>query len=230
MFRSIVEFWKGRDFLEEVLSNFSAMLIDAEEIYRMVADALVAGGDAKSLGDRIYEIDRKINEREQLIRRRIVEHLSVQPHADLRISLVLMSVVKDAERLGDYVKNVFEVYELHRGPFAQSQLDDYFGSLPNDVGGLFKRTHQAFVKADEDVARSVIGARAGLQQKCNGIVERVAHDDKLSVNDAVCMAVFARFLKRITAHLGNIATSVVVPVDRLDFWDERQDRQGQDKR
>jgi hypothetical protein len=42
--------------------------------------------------------------------------------------------------------------------------------------------------------------------------------------------VFARFLKRITAHLGNIATSVVVPVDRLDFWDERQDRQGQDKR
>ena len=224
MFRSIVDFWKGRDFLEDVLSNFSAMLIDSEEIYRMVIGALASGADAKTLGDRIYEIDRKINEREQQIRRRIVEHLTVQPHADLRFSLVLMSVVKDAERLGDYVKNVFEVFELHSGPFEKVQLDDYFGTLPNDIGDLFKKTHKAFVDADEDIARSVIGAKQTLQKQCNTVVERVAHDESLSVNDAVCMAVYARFLKRISGHLVNIATSVVVPVDRLDYWDERRDR------
>ena len=223
MFRSIVDFWKGKDFLEDVLSNFSAMLIDGEEIYRMVVDALSSGGDAKALGDRIYEIDHKINAREQEIRRRIVEHLAVQPHSDLRFSLVLMSVVKDAERLGDYVKNLFEVFELHGGQFSKEQMDDYFGDTTIVIGELFKNTHQAFVKADEDVARKVIGSMAEVQQKCNSIVERVAHDDNLSVNDAVCMAIFARFLKRITSHLGNIATSVVVPVDRLDYWDERRD-------
>jgi len=224
MFRSIVDFWKGRDFLEDVLSNFSSMLIDAEEIYRMVLGALTRGGDAKTIGDRIYDIDRKINAREQEIRRRIVQHLAVQPHTDLRISLVLMSVVKDAERLGDYVKNLFEVFELHRGPFDEEQFGEYFGSLADEVGDLFKQTHHAFVDADEDGARRVIGAKSGFAQKCNVIVERVAHDNDLSVNDAVCLAVFARFLKRIAAHLGNIATSVVVPVDRLDYWDERRDR------
>ena len=222
MFRSILDFWKGRDFLEEVLTSFSSMLIDSEEIYRMVVDALSSGGEAKALGDRIYEIDRKINEREQEIRRRVVEHLAVQPHADLRFSLVLMSVVKDAERLGDYVKNLFEVYELHRGPFEEAQLQDYFGDLPTQVGSLFRSTHQAFLKSDEAGARTVIGSKQELAQKCNAIVERVAHDENLSVNDAVCMAVFARFLKRISAHLGNIATSVIVPVDRLDYWDERR--------
>lgn len=223
MFRSIIDFWKGRDFLEEVLTSFSAMLIDAEEIYRMVVDALGTGGDAKALGDRIYDIDRKINAREQEIRRRVVEHLAMQPHSDLRFSLVLMSVVKDAERLGDYVKNLFEVYELHRGPFGEAQLRDYFKDLPSEVGDLFKMTHQAFLNSDEAGARQVIGSKQDLAKKCNDIIERVAHDDDLSVNDAVCMAVFARFLKRIAAHLGNIATSVVVPVDRLDYWDERRD-------
>ena len=223
MFRSILDFWKGRDFLEEVLASFSSMLIDAEEIYNMVLGALSSGGDAKVLGDRIYEIDRKINKREREIRRRVVEHLAVQPNADLRFSLVLMSVVKDAERLGDYVKNLFEVFELHRGPFEAAQQQEYFGDLPEEVGGLFKATHQAFLKSDEEGARQVIGSKQELAQKCNSIVERVAHDDGLSINDAVCMAVYARFLKRISAHLGNIATSVVVPVDRLDYCDERRD-------
>jgi phosphate uptake regulator len=224
MFRSIVDFWKGRDFLEDVLSNFSSMLIDSEEIYRMVLGALTVGGNPETLGSRIYEIDRKINKREQDIRRRIVEHLSVQPHSDLRFSLVLMSVVKDAERLGDYVKNLFEVFELHRGPFESSQFTEYFGELPEQVAELFTRTHHAFVEADEDGARSVIGSKSEFAQNCNVIVERVAHDDSLSVNDAVCLAVFARFLKRIAAHLGNIATSVIVPVDRLDYWDERREQ------
>jgi hypothetical protein len=29
-----------------------------------------------------------------------------------------------------------------------------------------------------------------------------------------------RFIKRIAAHMANIATTVVMPVDRLDFYDE----------
>lgn len=224
MFRSIIDFWKGRDFLEEVLSDFSKMLIDSEEIYRMVIDALQSGGDAGPLGDRIYEIDRQINERQIGIRRRIVEHMAVQPHADLHFSLVLMSVVKDAERLGDYVKNLFEVFELHDGPIDATLLQTYFGELPADVGQLFKRTHEAFVNSNEAVARRVIGDHRETEKRCNEVLTKVSRDTSLSVNDAVCLALLGRFLKRIAAHLGNIATSVVMPVDRLDYFDERRTR------
>ena len=224
MFRSIIDFWKGRDFLEQVLGDFSKMLIDSEEIYHMVTDALHSGGDAKPLGDRIYEIDRHINERQIGIRRRIVEHMAVQPHADLHFSLVLMSVVKDAERLGDYVKNLFEVFELHEGPLDADQLQRYFGDLPEVVAQLFKRTHEAFVNSNEAVARRVIGDHRSAEKRCNEVLEKVSRDTSLSVNDAVCLALLARFLKRIAAHLGNIATSVVMPVDRLDYFDERRTR------
>ena len=224
MFRSIIDFWKGRDFLEEVLGDFSKMLIDSEEIYRMVIDALQTGGAAGPLGDRIYAIDRQINERQIGIRRRIVEHMAVQPHADLHFSLVLMSVVKDAERLGDYVKNLFEVFELHDGPLDGALLQKYFGDLPNEVAQLFTRTHEAFVNSNEAVARRVIGDHRAAEKRCNAVLEQVSRDSGLSVNDAVCLALLGRFLKRIAAHLGNIATSVVMPVDRLDYFDERRTR------
>jgi hypothetical protein len=33
-------------------------------------------------------------------------------------------------------------------------------------------------------------------------------------------ALLFRHLKRITAHLMNVLTAVVMPFDRLDYWDE----------
>jgi phosphate uptake regulator len=222
MFRSIIGFWKGRAFLEEVLGDFSRMLTDSEEIYRMVVEALRRGGDERALGERIYSIDRQINMRQIEIRRRIVEHMAVQPHADLRFSLILMSVVKDAERLGDYVKNLFEVFELHEGPFDAAQLAREFGDLPEEVGKLFQATLVAFVESKEDVARQVIGDYRRLTKQCNNVLEHVSRSKDLTVNDAVCLALLARFLRRVASHLGNIATSVVMPVDRLDYYDERR--------
>ena len=39
-------------------------------------------------------------------------------------------------------------------------------------------------------------------------------------NHAVPRALLYRFLKRITAHSLNVVTAVVMPVDRLDYFDE----------
>ena len=38
--------------------------------------------------------------------------------------------------------------------------------------------------------------------------------------DAVSRALLCRYLKRITAHAMNVITSLVMPVDRLDYYDE----------
>ena len=41
-----------------------------------------------------------------------------------------------------------------------------------------------------------------------------------SAGPAVPRALLNRYLKRITAHLMNVMTAVVMPLDRLDYWDE----------
>ena len=40
--------------------------------------------------------------------------------------------------------------------------------------------------------------------------------------DAVVRALLCRYLKRITAHSINIITSLVMPVHRLDYYDEKK--------
>ncbi len=46
-----------------------------------------------------------------------------------------------------------------------------------------------------------------------------------AASDAVARALFYRFLKRITAHVMNLLTALVMPIDRLDYYDEtKEDR------
>ena len=42
----------------------------------------------------------------------------------------------------------------------------------------------------------------------------------LPTRDAVCLVLVLRFYKRLVAHMSNIATTVVMPVDMIDFYDE----------
>ena len=42
----------------------------------------------------------------------------------------------------------------------------------------------------------------------------------MRTQDAVCIVLVLRFFKRLVAHMSNIATTVVMPIDLIDFYDE----------
>jgi hypothetical protein len=46
-------------------------------------------------------------------------------------------------------------------------------------------------------------------------------DSELACAESVCVAMYARFLKRINAHLTNIASAVVNPFPRISFREKR---------
>jgi len=51
-------------------------------------------------------------------------------------------------------------------------------------------------------------------------VQKIAKSN-IPTNEAVCLALLARYFKRIAAHLANIGSSVIVPISDLDFYDEK---------
>jgi phosphate transport system protein len=59
---------------------------------------------AEEVKDSIYTRDQSVNELERSIRRKILRHLTIHPGDDVAACLALMSVAKDAERIGDYCK------------------------------------------------------------------------------------------------------------------------------
>jgi len=221
MFKNLLQFWKGKDFLNKVLEDFKSMLDDTHEMFASVCRRLLHNERESGLEDKIYDIDRKVNALEKDIRKRVVEHLSIQPSVDIPTSLLLMSVVKDAERLGDYAKNLLEVAELLDKPIDKNKYNDLFDDIENDILNLFSQTKKAFIESDEDKAASAWDYERKIKKICNEVVEKVAKSN-LSVNEAVCFALMARHFKRIAAHLTNIATSVILPITDLDYFDEKR--------
>ena len=112
--------------LSELLSIFRAdnplhaMSTSFKEMLQLTCDmTLSAGGicfGEKTLAEdrtRIYQDDVQVNKLEREIRKKVVAHLSIQGNrSDVPYSLLLMSLVKDVERLGDYAKNLAEVIDI----------------------------------------------------------------------------------------------------------------------
>jgi len=221
MFKNLLEFWKGKDFLTQVLEEFKKMLDDTEKMFDSVCRRLIYNEKEPGLGDKIYAIDKNVNKLQRDIRKRVVEHLSIQPSVDVSTSLLLMSVVKDAERLGDYSKNLLEVTRYLEKPIDKDRYQKWFNNIEKEILDLFQKTKDAFIESDEAKATLSWQYETKIAKRCDEIVEKCAKSD-LSVNEAVCFALMARYFKRTTAHLSNIATSVILPLSDLDYFDEKR--------
>jgi phosphate transport system protein len=219
MFENLLSFWRGKDFLIQVFTEFKDMLDDAEFMFRAVCDSLVENIKEPDLKKKIYEADKKINVFEKDIRKRIVEHLSLQPSVDVTACLLLMSVVKDAERLGDYSKNLYQVTELLEKPIDKALFLKFFDEIHKDILKLFEQTKEAFLESDDTKAQLSWDYETKIAKRCDNIIAELAQSN-LAVNQAVCFALIARYFKRLVAHLTNIATSVVLPLSDLDYFDE----------
>jgi len=221
MFKSLLKFWKGKEFLKQVLDDFKNMLDDTQLMFSSVYKCLIYGKEEPGLEDKIYDIDKKVNELQRDIRKRVVEHLSFQPSVDVATCLILMSVVKDAERLGDYAKNLFEVSQLLEEPVDRALYGQLFNGIAEEIIMLFEQTKEAFLESDEEKARSSWGHETRISKRCDEVIKKVA-ESNFSVNEAVCFTLIARYFKRLTAHLTNIATSVILPLTDLDYFDEKR--------
>lgn len=221
MFKNIINFWKGKEFLTEAFEDFKNMLIFAHGMFDSVCKKLIRNENIPSLEDKIYGDDEKINKLQKGIRTRVIEHLTFQPTVDASVCLLLMSVVKDAERLGDYCKNLLEIIQLLDEPMDGNKYERYFKTMDKEISDLFTKAKEAFIESDEEKAASAWKYETKIAKRCDDIVEELTTSN-LSVKEAVCFTLIARYFKRFAAHLTNIATSVVLPLNQLDYFDERR--------
>ena len=223
MLRQLIDAWRGRDLLSEMLDDFQHMLKDGEWMFKTVGAVLEREEKPETVHDEFFARDKEINRHEKDIRRRIVEHLSLRRDADVPACLVLMSVVKDGERIGDFCKNLYEVACLYTMNFDHGRYITPFKELRASVEGLFSKARTAFAEADGKTAMHVIEEAEELGRRCDEMIEKLIRD-KLPTQKAVAYTLLARYLKRVAAHLANICTSVTGPVHEMDHAHAREER------
>jgi len=215
MLRELISAWRGRDLLSEMLTEFQHMLEDGEWMFKTVGAVLHREERADTVHNEFFARDKQINSQETDIRRRIVEHLSLRRDADVPACLVLMSVVKDAERIGDFCKNIFEVACLYTMNFDHGPYITPLKELRAEIEGIFSKTRGAFAEADQDVAMTIIKDTKQIRRHCDEMIEQLIND-QLPTQKAVAYTLLSRYFKRIAAHLSNICSSVVGPVHEID--------------
>lgn len=198
--------------------EFSGMLQQAAKMYDLALAALLDGEPLEVDLDRMDDV---IDDAEAAIRRAVLEHLSVSPNRDLVASLVLISMVQDAERIGDFARALGDVPQIAKQP-VQGPFADELRRFNDRIRPLFDRCESAFRGDDASHAQAVVDAHVQTKPALSNYIARVADSD-LSADMAIAYASSARILQRISAHLSNIASSVVQPFDRIRHDDENDE-------
>ncbi len=200
--------------LSQIHERFLEMLVDGRHAFDAAANALLGGTDPEVIREDLFETDRRINRTEQAIRREIVVHGSIFGSATFPALLVMMSLVKDAERIGDYAKNLFDLAAARvvLGPEDRAALI----KLKDRVSKLLVRGHGLFEDHDSDGARRFLDDVKALEDECDDAVMRLL---AVSGRNKAGEVLTYRYFKRVISHIGNIVTSLVVPLDKLDYFD-----------
>lgn len=197
--------------IQRSLDALAAML-DASG--RMFAAATATLLDNEALTLDLSVEDEVVNAHERAIRRMVLEHVSSSPRDEVALSLVLVSIVQDAERLGDLAKNLGKTADLAAHPRMGPHVDA-LRPVRDRVQAAFPRVRDAFVASDEAAAREVMDAHDRTKTDLADYVQRLAAADDLTSNLGVVLATAGRMIGRTSAHLSNIASGVALPFDQI---------------
>ena len=207
----------GSEGLERMRAEFGQMLDAGRHVFDVAANALLGGTDVEVIRQDIFETDERINQSERKIRRSLVVHATVHGSSSFPSCLVLMSVVKDAERVGDYAKNIFDLAEL-RSSELEGGLQADLVKLKDRISQLMANCRMAFDMESADEARVLITEAEQLEDHCDDRITEIIRSGKQMDSNAV-YALSYRYFKRTASHVRNVLTSVVQPIDLLDYTD-----------
>ena len=218
MLREVFNLFRRKDVVQDLTGQIARMIELGQWMFQRVGSVLKETENWEAAETELYEKDREINTLEQSIRERVVGHLSVDNRMDLGPCLVLMSVVKDAERIGDYCKNIYEVGSFFEHEYTHGEFVGPLTEIRDEIDGLFPAVLRAIGEDDKPGARDVTTAARSIGQRCEMVVHQLLGlRGDFPADEAVAYVLLARHYKRVAAHLSNIATSVVSPVPLLDF-------------
>lgn len=220
MFRDFISIFSSEDPLGAMGERFTRMLAMTGEMALAAGRIYFEGAAPPEERKRLYDEDIQVNKLEREIRKLIVVHLSIRKRpADVPYCLYLLSLVKDVERLGDYAKNLSELIDIGGGRPPEDANVAELRTIRDYVERMFREAPAIVTNGDRERALVMIPEGRQHNKRCDELMKRVAQSP-YDPRTAVALALGARYYKRFGGHLLNVLSSVVMPVHKLDFFDE----------
>jgi len=222
MFNKFRELFSSENLLDTAFKTTLTMIDFDYQMYEASRKSL-RESDTAELPFDIKQMDRKINKYEREVRRNVLTHLTIAGTQNLVPGLVLVSIVIDVERIGDYTKNIAGLAKIHKHRLKAYMHEATLVENEKAIEDNFTKVIEVLKTQDKAKARTILQAEEQIAKNSDTIVEDliINKNKTMSTADAVSLAMYARFLKRINAHLTNIASSIVNPFPRIGFREKK---------
>ena len=221
-FEEVADIWTKKPILDHAYKDALYMLQGDKFMFNEVCNVLISGVTIrKAHGDKnIVEVidaeDERINSYAQKLRNRIMEYLAANSAPNVASALILTSIIIDLERLGDYTKDLARMTLLK----PVEMKGKYFAAIcnvKNNILKMFELTANAFENKDKEKASTVMHMNSDVRKATDDVLLKLDTDKNLAGHYGVVYAFYIRFFRRVSAHLENIASSVIAPFPYLGF-------------
>jgi phosphate transport system protein len=223
MFEKLKELFGSENLLAEA-GDITVKMMEFDHKMFEASRQSLRNSDTSDLPFDFKEMDQEINRYERDVRRNVLTHLTVAGTQNLVPGLALVSIVIDVERIGDYTKNIAELAVHHPERLGGGVHEDSLKSIEHAIEQNFPVVIDALKTHSTEYAREAMAREEETSSNSDRIVNELItqRDPEQSRSDAVSLALYTRYLKRINAHLANIASSMVNPFPRIGFREKRK--------
>ena len=220
IFREIVNLWKSEDLLSQAWDESYKMMMLSNEMFTQAIKYLREGENDETIR-MLKKRDVEINTFQRDVRKKVVTHYAIsQDIDDLPNGLVLLNMVVDVERLGDYTKNILDLALNHPNIIKSEEFSEDLYHVEQEVISRFGKTIEAIHTQDANVARSMMVSYKETLTSVSDDIVNGCISGEITLGDeskTVSLALYARYLKRIGAHLKNITTVLINPFDAVGY-------------
>ena len=220
IFNDIIKIWKSDSLLSQAWDDSIAMLKLSNEIFLKSLESFNSPESLKEI-KALKKEDRKINDYQMTVRRKVLTHFSIGASArEVTNGLVLVDMVVDIERIGDYCKNISDLTLMKESSINFGELSDEISKIEEEVKSRFSSTIEVIENQDEDLAFTLQDKyRKAISTVSDNIVSDIVSGKKKlgSQSKSAALVLYVRYLKRIGAHLKNITSTVVNAYDRIGY-------------
>ena len=220
VFKDLVTIWNSEDSLSQAWTSSNEMLHLSHEMFTDSVKALRSGEKNKVIKS-IKLRDEEINQYHRDIRKKVVTYYSVSKDVtNINSGLVLINMVVDIERVGDYTKNILDLAKYYPKKLRSEKISEDLRIIEQAVIERFQNTVKAVEEMDEIAAKELIKSyRSDLGKLSDNLVaSSISGDLKIGEEHmASSMVLYARYLKRIGAHLKNITSVVINPFESFGY-------------
>ena len=220
IFTEVLSVWRKEDLLSEAWEQ-SLDMLDLSHNMFVKSVKKTKKQENLSVLKQLKNRDKEINKYQREVRRKIITHFSLQNNInDISSIMVLMNMVVDIERIGDYSKNILDLAIHYPDKLNTKTLHPELYEIEQVVKTRFDKTVDAIKTENIELASKLIkGFKKQVTTASDRIVNNIISGEINfeSGSESAAIVLYARYLKRIGSHLKNITTTVINPIDSIGY-------------